>query len=201
MNAEENDPYHLPNDMSLPSDDGAASHLVGLPLPLVKLISTRQREVDLQGLERAAVFFYPRTGIPSEPAGADWNAIPGARGCTPQCMGFRDRFMEFHERGIEVFGVSTQTSVYQRAFAERNRVPFEFLSDDKLVLTRLLRLPTFEFAVKSGGPNTLLRRMSWYVEHGRIEKIWYPVFPPDRNASEVLDWIDETKRRTRTSGA
>ena len=199
MTAEENDPYHLASDIASPFDDGAAAHLVGMPLPIVKLASTHGREIDLQGLDHAVLFFYPRTGIPSEPAGPEWNAIPGARGCTPQCVGYRDLFNEFHERGIKLFGVSTQQSAYQRAFAERNRMPFEFLADDKLVLVKLLRLPTFEFAVQSGGPTTLVRRMSWYVDHGRIEKIWYPVFPPERNAGEVLAWLDQTKGRTRTS--
>jgi peroxiredoxin len=89
-----------------------------------------------------------------------------------------------------VAGVSTQTSDYQREFVERNGVPFELLSDAELVLTRAMRLPTFEYPVASGGPNTLIRRMAWYVEGGRIEKVWYPVFPPDRNAAIVLEWVE-----------
>jgi peroxiredoxin len=147
--------------------------------------------VDLAEVaERPAVFFfYPRTGEPGRAAGPEWDAIPGARGCTPQSCGFRDLHREFVGRGVTVFGVSTQETGYQREFVERNHVPFELLSDAGLRLTRALRLPTFEYPVERGGPTTLIKRMAWYVERGRIEKIWYPVFPPDRNAETVLEWL------------
>ena len=124
-----------------------------------------------------------------KPAGEEWDRIPGARGCTPQALGFRDLHPAFRELGIEIYGISTQTSGYQREFAQRNRLPFELLSDSQLVLTRALRLPTFEFPVREGGPNTLIKRMVWYIERGRIEKLWYPVFPPHENAREVLAWL------------
>lgn len=189
MIPDENDPYHLPASLDAPLDDGAARHLVGLPLPNVKLLSTRDREVDLQELERAVIFFFPRSGTPGQPASEEWERIPGARGCTPQALGFRDLHPSFQEIGVEVFGLSTQTSGYQREFAARNRMPFEFLSDANLVLTRALRLPTFEFPVPGGGPNTLIKRMVWFVDRGRIEKLWYPVFPPHENAREVLAWL------------
>jgi len=189
MIPDENDPYHLPASLDAPLDDGAARHLVGLPLPNLKLLSTQDAEVDLQDLEHAVVFFFPRSGKPGQPAGEEWDRIPGARGCTPQSLGFRDLYPAFRELNLEVYGISTQTSGYQREFAQRNRLPFQLLSDSQLVLTRALRLPTFEFPVKEGGPNTLIKRMVWYIERGRIEKLWYPVFPPHENAREVLAWL------------
>ena len=139
----------------------------------------------------AVFFFYPRTGEPGKAAGPEWDAIPGARGCTPQSCGFRDLHREFTQRGVAVFGVSTQETGYQGEFVERNHVPFEMLSDRDLVLTRALRLPTFEYPVERGGPTTLIKRMAWFVAGGRIERIWYPVFPPDRNAETVLAWLRE----------
>lgn len=139
----------------------------------------------------AVLFFYPRTGEPGKPAGPEWDAIPGARGCTPQSCGFRDLHREFLKEGVAVFGVSTQETAYQREFVDRNHVPFELLSDSGLALVRAARLPTFEFPVERGGSGTLIARMAWYVERGRIEKIWYPVFPPDRNADTVLAWLRE----------
>ncbi len=144
----------------------------------------------------AVFFFYPRTGEPGKAAGAEWDAIPGARGCTPQSCGFRDLHREFTKLGVAVFGISTQETGYQSEFVERNHVPFELLSDRDLLLARALRLPTFEYPVERGeypvergGPTTLIKRMAWYVERGRIEKIWDPVFPPDRNAETVLAWL------------
>jgi peroxiredoxin len=176
-------------------DDGACDHLPGSRVPSVRLASTGGRVVDVAEVaERPAVFFfYPRTGEPGKAAGPEWDAIPGARGCTPQSCGFRDLHREFTEFGVAVFGVSTQDTVYQREFVERNHVPFDLLSDRDLRLARALRLPTFEFPVERGGPPTLIKRMAWFVERGRIEKIWYPVFPPDRNAETVLGWLRERR--------
>ena len=188
--------HTLPPDLPVPVDDGAADHLPGQTLPPLALPSTAGRSVRLDrataGL--AVLFFYPRTGEAGKPAGPEWDAIPGARGCTPQSCGFRDLHGEFTSRGIAVYGVSTQTTEYQREFAERNHVPFELLSDADLSLTRALRLPTFQYPVPTGGGTTLIRRMAWYVEGGRIEKVWYPVFPPDRNAETVLEWLRERAR-------
>jgi len=195
------DPAHaLPPNLPAPVDDGACDHLPGARLPSVRLASTGGRVVDLAEVaERPVVFFfYPRTGEPGKAAGPEWDAIPGARGCTPQSCGFRDLHREFTNLGVAVFGVSTQDTGYQGEFVERNHVPFELLSDRDLLLTRALRLPTFEYSVERGeypvergGPPTLIKRMAWYVERGRIEKIWYPVFPPDRNAETVLAWLRE----------
>ena len=167
-----------------------------LPVPSVRLQSTAGRWVDVAEIaDRPAVlFFYPRTGEAGKPAGPAWDAIPGARGCTPQSCGFRDRYRELGSMGVAVHGISTQQTVYQREFVERNHVPFEMLSDHELVLTSSLRLPTFEYPVAGGGPTTLIKRMAWYVDRGRIERIWYPVFPPDRNAEIVLEWLRERAR-------
>ncbi len=188
--------HRLPPDLPPPVDDGAGDHLPGSQVPSVRLASTGGRVVDVAEVaERPTVFFfYPRTGEPGKAAGPEWDAIPGARGCTPQSCGFRDLHREFTELGVAVFGVSTQETGYQREFVERNHVPFELLSDRDLRLTRALRLPTFEYPVARGGPASLIKRMAWFVERGRIEKIWYPVFPPDRNAETVLAWLRERRQ-------
>ncbi|HEX9477341.1 MAG TPA: peroxiredoxin [Methylomirabilota bacterium] len=190
------DLHQLPANLPVPVDDGAADHLPGSPVPAVRLPSTSGRWVDLVEIaDRPTVlFFYPRTGEPGRAAGPEWDAIPGARGCTPQSCGFRDQHREFVALGVSVFGVSTQETVYQQEFVERNHVPFEILSDRDLALTRALRLPTFEYAATRGGPPTLIKRMAWYVERGRIERIWYLVFPPDRSAETVLGWLRERAR-------
>ena len=136
------------------------------------------------------------TGKPGESSlGGDafWDAIPGARGCTPQGCGFRDLHGEFRALGVTVAGVSTQTTEYQREFVERNHVPFDLLSDAELRLTHALKLPTFEFGVEGIGPSTLIKRMAWYVEGGRIARVWYPVFPPDKNADVVLSWLRDRR--------
>lgn len=194
--------YTLPPDLPVPVDDGACDHLPGATVPAVELASTAGGLVRLDRATagRAVLFFYPRTGEPGQPAGPEWDAVPGARGCTPQTCGFRDVHSEFVARGIAVFGISTQTTAYQREFVSRNHVPFPLLSDVDLTLARALRLPTFEFPVACGGGSTLIKRMAWYVEGGRIEKVWYPVFPPDRNAETVLEWLT-VRSRLRDAGA
>lgn len=136
------------------------------------------------------VYVYPRTGRPDLPASAAWDAIPGARGCTPQSCGFRDHYAELRSLGASaVFGLSTQTSDYQREAVERLGLPFPLLSDSRLVLTRTLQLPTFEFEPYGHESSTLLKRMALVIRDGRIEKVFYPVFPPDRNAQDVIDWL------------
>ena len=191
------DPVHaLPPNLPAPADDGACDHLPGSRVPSVRLTSTGGGVVDLAEVaQRSTVFFfYPRTGEPGKAAGPEWDAIPGARGCTPQSCGFRDLHREFTKLAVSVFGISTQETGYQREFVTRNHVPFELLSDHDLSLTRALRLPTFEYPVERGGPTTLIKRMAWFVERGSIEKVWYPVFPPDRNAETVLAWLRERGR-------
>jgi len=131
------------------------------------------------------VYAYPRTGRPGEsPLVDDWDLIPGARGCTPETCGFRDHHAEMRAAGAEVFGLSTQDTTYQQELVERLHLPFAILSDAKLRLTRAWRLPTFEAAGQ-----TLLRRLTIVIRDGRVEHLWYPVFPPDRHAEEVLDWL------------
>ena len=185
------DVYTLPPGLPVPVDDGAADHLRGAAVPALALAATSGRVVDLAGLARqpAVLFFYPRTGQAGKSAGRDWDLIPGARGCTPQSCGFRDLHAEFRALGVTVAGVSTQTTEYQCEFVERNHVPFDLLSDAELRLTHALKLPTFDFAVPGIGPSTLIKRMAWYLEDGRIARVWYPVFPPDKNAEVVLGWL------------
>ena len=177
------DPTTLPTDLPVPTDDGAAEHLPGTRLPALALTATDGTSVDLSQVPGLLVVFaYPRTGVPGEPSlVADWDAIPGARGCTPQTCGFRDLHAEFAALGARVFGLSTQDTSYQREMVTRLHVPFPVLSDADLALTRALRLPTF---VAAG--QTLLCRMAWIARDGTIERVFYPVFPPDRNAGEVL---------------
>jgi len=190
------DRHVLPADLPVPVDDGACDHLPGAQVPSIRLQSTGGRWVDLAEVTArpAVLFFYPRTGEPGRPAGPDWDAIPGARGCTPQSCGFRDRYHDFAARGVAVFGVSTQEMAYQREFVRRNHVPFEMLSDCELALTSAMRLPTFDYPSTRGGPPTLIKRMAWFVDRGSIERIWYPVFPPDRNAETVVEWVRERER-------
>ncbi len=201
------DPHALPSTLPVPRDDGGARHLLGSTLPDLSLPSTAGGELRLRDLCSAptVLFFYPRTGIPGQPprpgfAGEDWNDIPGARGCTPQSCGFRDVFSEMAQFGVQVFGVSTQTSEFQLAFKRRNHIPFDYLSDAKLELTTALRLPTFEFPVESGGPDRLIKRMAWLVRGTRIEHVWYPVFPPSENALQVLAFLQAGARTADGAG-
>ncbi len=176
----------LPPGLPVPEDDGAASHLPGMALPPVTLPATDGGGVDLAGLTgRSVVFCYPRTGQPGQPPlVGEWDLIPGARGCTPQTCAFRDLHAEFAALGAGVFGLSSQDTAYQKEVAERLHLPFPILSDERLEFTSALRLPTFEV-----GGETLLKRLAFIALDGRIEKVFYPVFPPDKNADEVLTWL------------
>ena len=149
------------------------------------LPATTGETIDPAGLKgRTVLFCYPRTGRPDEELPPGWNAIPGARGCTPEACGFRDAHAQFAELGVRVLALSTQPGDYQREMAERLHLPFPVLSDEELELTRALRLPTFE---TSG--MTLLKRLTLVIDDGRIEHVFYPVFPPDSHAGEVLSWL------------
>jgi peroxiredoxin len=187
----------LPADLPVPIDDGACRHLPGRTVPSIALHSTLEREVDLAQATagQAVLFFYPRTGRPDDPPPDGWDALPGMRGCTPQSCGFRDLRAEFARLSVAIYGISTQDPAYQVEFAARMHIPYEILSDCDLRLTRAMNLPTIEFRVRSGGPTTLIKRMAWYVERSRIERVWYPVFPPDRNAAEVLEFVTERQRQ------
>lgn len=178
--------YELPPDLPVPVDDGACKHLMGKRLPQLALPSTAGRSVDLSQLAgRTVLYCYPRTGRPDQEVPAGWNAIPGARGCTPQSCAFRDHFDELKRAGAaQVFGLSTQDTAYQREAVTRLHLPFELLSDEKLAFARPLRLPTFEVAGM-----TLIKRLTLIARGGVIVKVFYPVFPPDQNAERVLSWL------------
>jgi peroxiredoxin len=174
----------LPPDLPVPEDDGAADHLPGLSLP------------PILGLDELAAgllvaYVYPRTGAPGVPLPDGWDDIPGARGCTPQSCAYRDALAEFEALGATVVGISAQSAAEQTAFAAREHIPFPLLSDPDLRLAEALRLPTFE-----GDGMKLYKRLTFIAEAGRITKVFYPVFPPDRNAAEVLAWL----RARETSG-
>ena len=176
----------LPKDLPIPQDDGACNHLTGLKLPSLVLRSTRGRMVDLSQLKgTTVVYIYPRTGRPDQDVPTGWNAIPGARGCTPQSCAFRDHYQELKKLGVsELFGLSTQDTAYQQEAVGRLHLPFELLSDDKLEFTKALRLPMFEVDGMK-----LIKRITLIVRDGRIVKVFYPVFPSDRNADEVIAWL------------
>ena len=181
--------YELPPGLPVPVDDGACDHLPGMRLPSVPLQSTGGRQVDLSALGgRSVVYCYPRTGEPDSDPPAGWDAIPGARGCTPQSCAFRDHFRELQLHGTDVFGLSTQPTGYQREAVERLHLPFELLSDERLTFAHALSLPLFTVAGM-----TLIKRLTLIVNSSFIEKVFYPVFPPDKNAEEVLQWLANAK--------
>jgi peroxiredoxin len=176
----------LPADLPVPEDDGAADHLPGTALPPIELDATDGRKVRLDTLAgRTVVYAYPRTGEPGKPSLVeDWDQIPGARGCTPESCGFRDHHAELQAAGAGVYGLSTQDTAYQQEAVMRLELPFPLLSDERLELTTALRLPTFAAA-----GHTLLKRLTLLLRDGVIERVWYPVFPPDTHAEEVLAWL------------
>ncbi len=170
-----------------PVDDGAAKHLAGMALPPVVLPVTDGTAVKLSGLPgRVVLFAYPRTGEPGKISLVDdWDMIPGARGCTPHTCAFRDLFKELKAAGAQhVFGLSTQDTAYQREMVERLHVPFQVLSDEKLELTRALKLPSMDVAGL-----TMIKRLAMIIDNAKITHVFYPVFPPDRNAGDVLEWL------------
>jgi peroxiredoxin len=188
------DPMVLPPDLPVPIDDGAAAHLKGSEIPDIALPATDGRRVSLArlGPGRTVVYAYPRTGRPGEPSlSEDWDQIPGARGCTPETCGFRDHHREMRDAGAEVFGLSTQDTAYQQELVDRLHLPFPILSDERLELRRAMRLPTLTVA-----GHTLLRRLTLVIRDGHVEKVWYPVFPPDRHAEEVLEWLRTNRMRS-----
>ena len=180
------DPTFLPPDIPVPQDDGAARHLTGMKLPDIALAATSGPAVNLSKLKgRTVLYVYPRTGVPGVDAPPGWDDIPGARGCTPQSCGFRDHFAELKALGVAgVYGLSTQDTGYQREAAERLHLPFPILSDADLKLARAIDLPTF-----STSGMTLFKRMALVIDDGTIVKAFYPVFPPDKNAQEVVAWL------------
>lgn len=175
----------LPENLPKPKDDGASDHLPGMAVPSFPLPSTSGRSVEISSLPgRTILFCYPMTGRPDRELPENWNDIPGARGCTPESRAFRDLHAEFRSFGARVFGVSTQSTDYQREAVERLGLQYELLSDESLEFSEALRLPTFEVEGMD-----LMRRLTMVVRDGRIEKVFYPAFPPDEHPSEVLEWL------------
>ncbi len=179
--------HELPENLPVPEDDGAADHLLGARLPSVPLASTAANLVNLSALDgRTVVYCYPMTGKPGKDLPQGWNEIPGARGCTPQSCSFRDHYAELRNLGARVYGISTQDTDYQKEAAERLHLPFELLSDEDLEFATALGLPTFEVEGM-----VLLKRLTFMANGGLIEKVFYPVFPPNKNAEEVIEWLSQ----------
>jgi len=183
--------YKLPDNLPAPVDDGACAHLSGLRLPSLPLASTAGRAVDLAALAGITVVYcYPRTGRPDEEPPEGWDEIPGARGCTPQSLAFRDRYEELRALHASLFGLSAQSTPEQREAAQRLELPFELLSDSHLLFARALSLPTFRVASM-----TLIKRLTLVIFEGRVDKVFYPVFPPDKDAEEVIAWLQQRSER------
>lgn len=176
----------LPSNLPRPKDDGGARHLKEMRLPDLDLPSTANRTVNLSKVDapRVVVYCYPMTGRPDRQLPVGWDQIPGARGCTPETCGFRDHHQDLARLHAEVFGLSTQDTAYQQEMVQRLQVPFEVLSDEHLRLATALRLPTFTVEGM-----TLLKRLTIVARGGRIEQVFYPVFPPDTHAQAVIDWL------------
>jgi len=176
----------LPPNLPVPQDDGAARHLEGMALPDLELPSTSNRRVNLSKISapRLVLYAYPMTGRPDRKLPQGWDEIPGARGCTPETCGFRDHHKDLATLQAEVFGVSTQDTAYQQEMVKRLEVPFEVLSDEHFALTKALKLPTFTVEGM-----TLLKRLTLVVRKNKIEQVFYPVFPPDKHAEEVITWL------------
>ena len=181
----------LPANLPAPIDDGAAAHLEGAKLPAVVIQATNGDQVNLSALSgRWVIYVYPMTGRPGTALPDGWDEIPGARGCTPQSCSFRDHHEELKTLNTGVYGLSTQTTDYQIEARDRLHLPFELLSDNSLALKAQLRLPTFTAAGME-----LFKRLTLIVENGTIQKVFYPVFPPDRNADDVLAWLRNRENR------
>lgn len=177
----------LPKDLPVPLDDGAADHLKGMRVSNIALPATDGSTVELASLKgRFVIYIYPMTGRPGVPLPNGWDMIPGARGCTPQSCSFRDHYKELSNLNTNVVGLSTQETEYQREARDRLHLPFQLLSDSTLQLKRAMRLPTF-----SVHGLELYKRLTLITEAGKIEKVFYPVFPPDKNADEVLAWLKQ----------
>lgn len=179
----------LPTDLPVPQDDGACNHLVGMPLPNVALLATDGSMVNLSQLAgRLVIYCYPMTAQPNVPLPEGWDQIPGARGCTPQSCAFRDHYQELQALNANVFGLSVQSTEYQREMATRLHLPFQVLSDEQYQFQKALNLPTF---VAAG--MTLLKRVTFISHQGRIEAVHYPIFPSDSDPAWVLDYLKNKK--------
>ena len=190
MTDKTHDPYVLPDGLPVPVDDGAADRLVGAVIPTVTLPSS-EGDIDLDDFaERFVLYVYPETGPPEKPITPGWDEVPGARGCTPQSCGFRDLYSEIRAFGARVAALSAQPITEQLEFAARTGMPFPIISDEDFVLATTFRLPTFEF-----GGRRFYKRLTLIAERGTVVKVFYPVFPPDLNASDVLAWLRSSTGR------
>ncbi len=173
-----------------PKDDEDTDHLLGMTMPVLTLPATDGTLVDLSSTSGLTVVYaYPRTGRPDQALPEGWDMIPGARGCTPQSCAFRDHFAELRDLGVKaLYGLSTQDTSYQREAVERLHLPFPLLSDQTFELSEALALPSFE---TSG--MRLLKRLTMILHNGKITKVFYPIFPPDRNAGDVVDWLKDNR--------
>ena len=179
----------LPDDLPVPLDDGACNHLVGEKLPSIKLNTTEGRSIDFSSLKGFVVLYvYPMTGQPDVALPIGWDQIPGARGCTPQACSFRDHYLELQAYDSTVFGVSTQSTEYQAEAANRLHLPFPLVSDVEFQLIRALSLPTMEVDGMLMG-----KRVTLIAYNGIIEKVFYPVFPPNENANQVIAYLSKRK--------
>jgi len=181
--------FHLPPDLPVPKDDGACHHLPDSEFPSIPLTSTNSHTIDITKITDPIVLYcYPRTGQPDKDPPIGWNQIPGARGCTPQCLGYSDSYDAFKKLGFQVFGLSTQSTAYQTEAANRLNLPFPLLSDSELRVTNQLNLPTFKIASMK-----VIKRLTMLVFNSKIVKVFYPIFPPDKDAETVLKWVNENK--------
>ena len=179
--------YSLPKELPIPVDDGACKHLVGMNLPSILLKSTSGNWVDLSQQKGITVIYcYPRMGMPDKEPLNGWNLIPGARGCTPQSCAFRDRYSDYKKSNIIIFGLSVQDTEYQKEAVDRLHLPFDILSDEQLLFVNALNLPTFQVEGM-----IFIKRLTLAVEDGVIKKVFYPIFPADKNPEEVLKWLGE----------
>ncbi|MFN0263405.1 peroxiredoxin [Tepidamorphus sp. 3E244] len=177
----------LPEGLPVPEDDGGAQHLAGMAMPRVELPTTSGSIVDVAKFPgRTVLYVYPMTGRPDQALPTGWDDIPGARGCTPQSCGFRDHFEDLKALGVsQVYGLSTQDSAYQQEARDRLHLPFDLISDEHFKLGDIMRLPHFEVDGRR-----LFKRMALILDGARIRHVFYPVFPPDRNADDVIAWLE-----------
>lgn len=188
----------LPDDLPVPKDDGACRHLTGMAIPEITLMATSGQRVSLPDLasKRTVLYIYPMTGRPDRNLPRDWDEIPGARGCTPQSCSFRDHYQDLQGLGADVYGLSTQPTAYQQEVKTRLHLPFDLLSDADLKVTTALNLPTFRAdALGETSPDIqslLIKRITLVLSKGVIEKVFYPVFPPDQNAQQVMSYLRTT---------
>jgi peroxiredoxin len=185
----------LPVNLPIPQEDGACTHLPGKVIPDIALVSTSRQKMSLADLakSRTVIYIYPMTGRPDRNLPQAWDAIPGARGCTPQSCSFRDHYQELQALETAVYGLSTQSTTYQQEAKTRLHLPFDLLSDAELNFATALELPTFQVdALSEISPEinpVLIKRITLVLCKGKIEKVFYPVFPPDQNAAQVLNYL------------